>query len=173
MPAGPFDLVYESIVLFHVQRTRDVVKLIYEALAPGGYFWSKDMHPMIRTAIPHAAYLRLFGWVDTAMAKIGGHVDIVDELPPILTDLGFTNIRKEKEIQPIGNVSIEGRITMAVNLGALFNARKLASKFTQIPEIEFEKTYRELIEAMMAPGGPRGEYLYINTLAQRPATTNS
>ncbi len=168
LPKGPFDLIYESIVLFHVPRTQDVVKHIYEALAPGGYFWSKNMHPTIRTAINHPAYLRLFGWVDAAMTRIGAHVDIVEELPDILLETGFSNIRKEREIQAIGNVSMEGRLMMSVNLGALYNARKLASRVTQTPESELEKTYKELCDAMMAPDGPHGEYLYINTIAQRP-----
>ncbi len=169
LPAGPFDLIYESLVLLHVAKTAQTVKLAYDALRPGGYFWSKEFHPMVRTAVNHPAYLRLMDWMNTSMARIGGHLEIATELPDVLAAAGFTNFRKEEQILPLGNMNAEARITMSVNLGAIYNARKLVSKMLQIPESEIEKNYKELVDSMMAPGGPKGEYLYINTIAQRPA----
>ena len=169
LPAGPFDLVFESLVLLHVPKTAQTIQHVFSVLKPDGYFWSKEFHPMIRTAVNHPAYTRLMGYMDTTMSRIGGHIDIAVELPGVLAAAGFTNIRKQEKILPLGNINTEARIIMAVNLGAIYNARKLVSKMLQVPEGEIERSYKELVDSMMAPGGPKGEYLYIDTVAQRPA----
>jgi 2-polyprenyl-3-methyl-5-hydroxy-6-metoxy-1,4-benzoquinol methylase len=171
LPAGPFDLIFESIVLMHVPNTGKVLKLVYDALKPEGYLWCKDLHASIETAVPHPAYDRLGGWMGLTMDRIGAHWRIGAEMPDILTAAGFTNLKVEREVQTLGTRTPDERITMAVNLGALYNARKLITRVLQVPEAEIEKAYKEVLDAMMAPGGPRGDYVYMHTVAQRPATT--
>jgi hypothetical protein len=57
---------------------------------------------------------------------------------------------------------------MAINLGAIYNARKLMTRVLQVPEVEIEQTYKELLGVMMAPNGPRGDFTYVNRISQRP-----
>lgn len=172
LPAGPFDLVYESIVLQHVPGTPKVLNAIYNVLKPGGYLWTKDLHTSYITAIDHPAWKRLMDWLVLAADKIGAPWRIGSELPPILTAAGFTVLRSEKEVYPVGNISTEGRISMSINFGAVYNARKMISKVLPVTESDIEQAYKELIGVMLAPNGPQSEYLYINTISQRPETVN-
>ncbi len=168
LPNGPFDLVYASVVLMHVPNTAKVLKLVYEALRPEGYFWSKDHHASMATAVDHPAFKRLGDWMGATVDRIGGHWRIGAELADILSTAGFTNVRAEKEIYTLGNKTSEERITMSINLGALYNSRKLTNRILGVPESDVEKAYKEVLDAMMAPDGPRGDFLYMNTIGQRP-----
>jgi len=47
LPDGSFDLIYASVALMYVQQIDKALKMIYEALNPGGYAWLKDVHPNI------------------------------------------------------------------------------------------------------------------------------
>jgi SAM-dependent methyltransferase len=170
LPAGPFDLVYESLVLMHIPGTKQIIKSVYDVLKPGGLLWTKDLHPNMETAVDHPAFARLSKWMGTAMDRIGAPWRIGGELAPILTDARFKIIRTEEETYTLGTRSTEERITMAINLGAIYNARKLMTRVLQVPEIEMENAYKEIVAAMMAPNGPRGNFTYMNVISQRPET---
>ncbi|MFI5952593.1 class I SAM-dependent methyltransferase [Cryptosporangium sp. NPDC051539] len=54
LPDGPFDLVYARLLLFHLPERADVVKRLWEAVAPGGHLVVHDYdlsavstHPML------------------------------------------------------------------------------------------------------------------------------
>ena len=76
----------------------------------------------------------------------------------------------QTEVYPVGNMSVEGRISLSVNVGAVYNARKMIIKVLPVSESDIEQAYREVLAAMLAPDGPKGEYHYMNTIAQRPKT---
>jgi SAM-dependent methyltransferase len=172
LPTGPFDLVYASLVLMHIPGTPGIIKSVYDVLKPGGLLWTKDLHPNMETALDHPAFARLSKWMGTAMDRIGAPWRIGGELAPILSNTGFKILRTEEEIYTLGIRSAEERITMAINLGALYNARKLMTRVLQVPEIEMENAYKELVAAMMAPNGPRGNFVYMNVVSQRPTTSD-
>lgn len=168
LPMGPFDLVYGSMVLFHVSNTTKVVELIFSVLKPGGYFWSKDLDVSEMPVPGHPSFNRMAELFLPVHKLLGGHATIVQELPDILRGTGFTNVKTERETYPFGNTSPEGRIVMAVNLGAFYNARKIVSKLNQIPESDVEKVYKEACDSLMAANAPTGRYNYGNTLGRRP-----
>ena len=168
LPAGPFDLVYESMVLLHLPGTPKLIKAIYDVLKPGGYLWAKGLDNGILTGVNDPAYMRMCTWLANAMEKVNQPWNIASNLAPILTAAGFNVLRSESESYPIGNMSAEARITMAVNLGAIYNARPIINRMLQVPLPEIEHTYKELVATMMAPGGPRGVFSYVNNVARRP-----
>src|SRR5262249_55626604 len=156
LPSGPFDLVYESLVLMHIPGTPKIIKSIFDVLKPGGRLWTKDLHPNMETAVDHPAFERLSKWMGTTMDRIGAPWRIGGELAPLLTNTGFKILKTDEEIYTLGTRSAEERVTMAINLGALYNARKLMARVLQVPEIEMENAYKQIVAAMLAPGGPRG-----------------
>ena len=107
-------------------------------------------------------------WLVNAADKIGMPWRIGSDLPPLLAAAGFTVLRTQTEVYQVGNMSVEGRICLSVNVGAVYNARKMIVKVLPISESDIEQAYREVLAAMMAPDGPKGEYHYMNTISQRP-----
>ena len=168
LPAGPFDLIYTSMVLFHVPNTEKVLKLAYEALKPGGYFWSKDLDVSVMPIPGHPIFLRMGELFLPVHKMLGGHATISQELPGLLRQSGFSQVATEQEVYPFGYNSPAGRLVMAVNLGAFYNARHILSKANQMPLTEIEKFYREACDTLLAPNAPTGQYRYANTVGRRP-----
>jgi len=173
LPAGPFDLVYESLVFQHLHNMSQALKAAYDVLKPGGFLWMKDLDIHLDTVVDHPAYKRLAGWVVSVMDMAGQDWRITANLAPALNAVGLNLLRSEQELYPMGNLNVNGRITMAIHLGAYHNGRKAISRFLKVPESDIVDTYKEIVDAMLAPGGPSGNFKYVNTVSQRPATVAS
>jgi ubiquinone/menaquinone biosynthesis C-methylase UbiE len=170
LPPGPFDVVYESMSLLHIRNPGQVIQLAFQVLKPGGVLWLKEGDARgIMTAFTHPAYKSLFDLFVSSMAKMGADASVAMRLPELLGKVGFTDIKTEAETYPIGNTSTEARITLALLLGVLYNARMMMSKVQNIPVSEIEKMYRSLLDVVMAPGGPTGQSPFSNIIARRPA----
>ncbi len=168
LPAGPFDLVYESLAFQHLRGLPQMLKAVYDVLSPGGFLWMKDLEVNFETYVDHPAYKRFAGWGVKMLDMSGQDWRFSANLAPILTSAGLNPIRSEVELYPIGNIDTNARITMAVHLGAFYNSRKAISRFLNVPAEEIVKTHMEIVEAMLAPGGPTGIWKYVNTVSQKP-----
>jgi SAM-dependent methyltransferase len=172
LPAGPFDLIYVSTVLIHTHQPKHVVAMAYERLRPAGYLWVKDFDPAIFTDPLQQAYcggkylamLRLL--MDTVQA-IGGNPYCVNDLPSWMSEIGFVNIRREQERNPIGGRDEIGRTIMALGLGAFYNARSVISKVQGVPEYDLVQMYSEVIDEAMKDKEPSSTWV-ANVIAQKP-----
>src|SRR5262249_32506342 len=106
-------------------------------------------------------------------SKLGNDIFLSKGLPDLLQKSGFGDVRVEEELLPMGNIGPDGRIMMAIGLGVMYNARKMISKFTQVPESDLENLYRNTVQALLAPEAPTGHVPFKNILARRPTTADS
>jgi SAM-dependent methyltransferase len=169
LPAGPFDLIYASLVLLHIREYEQVVREAYGALAPGGMLWVKDLHPAIETALPHPTYQRAMGLTYATLEAIGAHPYLGRELPGHLEQFGFEAIRVEVETYPLGGTTPSGQAALGILLGAIYNARQLVSRIQGVPENEIVKMYVEIGEFARGNAMPVGLLQLSNVLARRPA----
>lgn len=169
LPPGPFDLVYASMVLVHTSELARVVALVYAALAPGGTFWVKDMHPTIVEAGLHPDYQSLFRGVLAATKSAGLHPYIWAELPALLTATGFTAIRQEEgEVYPLGGASLEGEISLADAIAVFRNARHFVNRMEGTPVDDILRRCDIVIADAQAQAPTFGTMPFINILARRP-----
>ncbi len=169
-PAGVFDLIHCSLILLHLRRPEETVRRAYAALAPGGYLWIKELHPSIEHALITPAYRQLMGWTYAAMARIGAHPYLAQELPAVLPAAGFTELHTEIEEYPLGGQTAAGRAMLGVLLAVPYNARALLAQVHGVPE----STVLALTEQASAWARSRPEQVgtlrVVNLIARRPAT---
>jgi 2-polyprenyl-3-methyl-5-hydroxy-6-metoxy-1,4-benzoquinol methylase len=168
LPAGPFDLVYNSLVLLHLREPAQVIQAVYQVLQPGGYIWIKDLHPTWATAMNHRSYRRLADLTASLMETIGAHPFLLNELPHLLTAAGFVDIRQELEEYPLGGATPEGQAFLATQLGVFYNARAMMSKLHKVPESEIERLYLDVCNAALRSTKEVGTESVANLIARRP-----
>jgi SAM-dependent methyltransferase len=168
LPPGPFDLIYAGLLLLHVRQPARVIENAYTALAPGGYLWIKEGHPSIMTAIDDPAYRRLFELLVATMTAIGAHPLVFNDLPAFLQAAGFEAPRIELEQYPLGGATLEGRATLGILLGAIYNARGAISRLQQISEREIIDLYSRVSARARSATEPIGTLTNANVIARRP-----
>jgi len=169
LAAGPFDLIYASVVMIHTQQPAAVLKLAYEALGSGGTIWIKDLHLDIIKAFDNPDYLQLATMFFDTLAKIGVHPYIATEIPALLTAAGFSGLHSEIEHYPFGGSSKDGQVMLAITLGAFYNARTMVSKMNGVPVSELEQMYVGILNEAMQREQPIGNSPFINVIARKPA----
>jgi SAM-dependent methyltransferase len=169
LPPGPFDLIYASMALSHMRDLAHVVGLIYNALAPGGTLWVKDLHPQYLEGFTHPECQELNRLMFTAVQRVGGHPYVSVELPDLLTAAGFTDLRGEPEFHPLGGETLEGEIGMADLIAVYRNSRRMVSGVMGVPEQEILGKCAQLTAEAQAGPVSFGEGRFINLLAHRPA----
>ncbi len=170
LPPGRFDLVYASVVMIHTRAHQRIAELVKDSLAPGGHFWVKDLDAEgVINAYDHPSYKKVAGmWFET-LALVGAHPYITDELPGLLQQVGFDDIKREDEIYPLGGDREEGRTMLAITMGAVYNGRGLMSKVMGMPEQDIVRLYLDVINAATLTTGEIGAEKMVNVIARRPA----
>ncbi len=103
LPAGPFDLIYASVIFIHTRRLAQVVELAQAALQPGGYLWVKEVHPKVSEPTSSAEYKELNTIILAALARLGNHPQAAAELLALLPQAGFDQVQHfEDEVYPLG-----------------------------------------------------------------------
>lgn len=169
LPSGPFDLVYASVVMCHIQDLAAVVNLVYATLAPGGIFWIKDTHPRAPERATQPDHKYLVEHFFTAMQKAGAHPRMGEEVPALLTAAGFTDIRVlEDEVYPMGGDTLEGESMLADWVVGARTARVMLTRMTGSPEEEILGHAESLAAAAQASPQAISSVPMINILARRP-----
>ncbi len=168
LPAGPFDLIYASMVLLHVRDYEKVLTQAYASLAPGGWLWIKDLHPAIELAVPHPAYRRAMGLTYATLEAIGAHPYLARDLPAQLRTFGFAEVQMELEEYPLGGATRGGQAALGILLGAIYNARQLVSRVQNVPESEIVQMYMEIGEFARGAATTVGTLQLANMLTRRP-----
>src|SRR5579859_700585 len=158
LPAGPFDLIYISLVLLHTHLPAKILELAYAVLRPGGQIWIRDLVGIDDSiaAIDHPAYHRLAELVFQAHTAIGGNSDIMLLLPGLLTAAGFVDIRQVYEEYPMGGPTAEGQAMLASTLGVYYNARPMVSKTLKVAMSELERLHGEVCNLALRSPQPIG-----------------
>lgn len=170
LPAGPFDLIYAAFVLFSTPHPARVIELAYQALRPGGYLWIKDVPTDYAQAIDHRSYRKLAEMTNQALAAIGAHPNIMNEVKGLLPAAGFVDLREEEEYYGLGGTSEEGQAMLAAQLGVFHNARAVISKVHRVPESEIERLYLDVCTAALRSSKELGTERLVNIVARRPAS---
>lgn len=169
LPPGPFDLAYASLVFLYLTDHARAVELIYNALAPGGTLWIKDLNTNSSEYTGDPEYQYLTGNLFASMRKAGYHVDTITDLPPVLTAAGFTDIQLHTdESCPLGGPSIEGESFLINTIAGLHASRKLISRMQGIPEEDIEASLDRFAAAAQATPEPLTTHRPVNILARRP-----
>lgn len=169
LPNEQFDLIYAAFIFLHTRQPQRVVQLCYAATQPGGYLWVKDGDPLAEVASSDQDYTTLLKVVSATMLKIGAHPYVANELPPLLTEVGFSNLQTHRESYPLGGNTQAGRAALASILGAIYNGRAVMSKFSGVPEAELEQRYVNVINRAVSHDQEIGVIPSLNIIAQRPA----
>jgi ubiquinone/menaquinone biosynthesis C-methylase UbiE len=166
LPDGPFDLIYASVVFSYLRQPEKALKLIYDALAPGGYVWIKEVEQKtFREALDDPIYRRIVQLAYDSLKKVSTHPNLEEELPMLLLNAGFRDLRRVKEIYDMSNGSLSGRIALSNVFGAIYNLRKAISMMQGIPEEEYLKMHAEL---SARANTLKGRIIYSNIIARRP-----
>lgn len=172
LPPASFDLIYASTVLIHTHQPKHVIELAWQHLTPGGHLWVKDFDPAIfadhaMQAYCGGKYLAMLRLLMDTVQVIGGNPYCVSHLPTWMREIGFVNVRHEREENPIGGRDEVGRTIMALGLGAFYNARSVVSKVQGIPEYDLVQMYSEVINEAMKDKEPSRTWV-ANVIAQKP-----
>lgn len=168
LPAGPFDLVYGSVVMVHTHQPQRVVDLVYQALRPGGHFWTKDPDRSFMTGLDEPTMQRLVQMLWDTIAGIGAHPHITDELPAIMTNAGFGDIKEEKEYYQVGGQTEEGRVMYGICIGSFHSARSRIAKVLGSSEAEIDKLCVESVNRVMSGAVQLGMTGALNIIARKP-----
>jgi SAM-dependent methyltransferase len=169
VPEGPFDLIYASLSLSHTRNPVGMIPMLYEALAPGGYLWIKDLGPNMEQVGTHPAYQKLVQLTFSALAALGAHMQVVEELRPHLLAAGFTEVRHETESYPLGGASLAGQAILVNMLAVCYSAQMATQKVHKLADNEI----RTLCFAISNDAYQRTEDLgtcpFTNLIVRRPA----
>jgi ubiquinone/menaquinone biosynthesis C-methylase UbiE len=169
MPAGPFDLVYISMVLMYVRELEPLMERIYEQMAPGGTIWVKDLYPNLTDEVSQPDAQFLTQNLVNMIRRIGQPGFVGEVLPPILRQVGFTDIRVEgDESYEFGGDSVEGEISTTDLIATMRSARKLISRVMNISEEAILHHCDALVAASQARDQDFGRFHNVNIVARRP-----
>jgi hypothetical protein len=145
-----------------------LVPALYAALRPGGVLWIKDKGPDMAQAGTHPAYQQLVRWCFSALEALGGHIQIIAELRPLLARAGFREERLEVEAYPLGGPSAVGR-AMLSNMLHLFAATQPAvTRVHQVPASEIQALSGAVAQAARQSRAALGICPFSNLLVRRP-----
>ncbi len=167
--AGPFDLVYASLILLHTRQPEKVVGNVFAALNPGGYFWAKEGSTQAIELTDEPNLKELYQLMAKAMTTIGVRPNIGGELPGLLAEAGYEQVRQETEVYALGGQSQAGQVMFAVTVGAMYNARTMVSKISGVPVSELEQMYVGILNEAMQREQPIGNSPFINVIARKAA----
>lgn len=125
LPAGPFDLVFASTIAVHLSMPAKLVAAAYQVLHPGGWLWVRDLHRNLAETNYHPSFNRLMYLFLDTLAKLGASPYVMDTMPQMMSDAGFTAVRSEREVGEIGGSTPVGVAALGVAIGAAYNARHL------------------------------------------------
>jgi ubiquinone/menaquinone biosynthesis C-methylase UbiE len=170
LPPGPFDLAYASLVFLYLTDIPRTVERIYQALAPGGTLWIKDLNTGSSEYTSDPEYQYLTSNLFASLRKAGYHVDTTTDLPPLLASAGFTDIQlHHDEAYPMGGRSIEGESFLINTISGLHASRKLISRMMDLPEEDIEASLNRFAAAAQSRPDPITYHRPVNILARRPA----
>jgi SAM-dependent methyltransferase len=170
LPSGPFDLIYASLSLAHLHRPAVLVPALYAALAPGGVLWIKDKGPDMAQAGTHPAYQQLVRWCFSALAALGGHLDIIAELRPLLARAGFREEHWEVEAYPLGGRSATGRAMLSNVLHLFAATQPVITRVHQVSAQEIAALSVTVAQAARQSAEPLGICPFSNLVVRRPGT---
>jgi SAM-dependent methyltransferase len=168
LPPGPFDLIYASLSLSHLRQPAALVPLLYQALGPGGVLWIKDLGSGMEQAARHPLYEQLIKLCFSALAALGGHMQVIAELRPLLIDAGFTDPHLEIETYPLGGSSAGGRSILANMLRLFYTTRQAISRVHGMPESEIEAMCASISRDALHSDQEIGTAPFSNLLVRRP-----
>ncbi len=97
LPPGPFDLVYGAVPLSCIMYPTRVLDLAYEALAPGGTLWLREVRAGLARVLRPAAGGAPGSLVEATLARLGAHAGLIDDLPALLAAAGFVRVQPVPE----------------------------------------------------------------------------
>lgn len=122
LPAGPFDLVYTAVVLYHVPDLARAVALVHDVLAPGGVFWIREPHPRL-----------------PERATQPDHQYIAEQFCPRRAEAGRPSRRRRRGAAPadrLGGMTTEGEALLANWIAGTRGAAQMLSQLTGSPAEE-------------------------------------
>lgn len=170
LPAGPFDLVLMSLVLLHTHDVSALLNRAYAVLRPGGTLWVIDN---IETSGPNSyvAQSEIFRLLFTTLERIGGHPNILAELPQLAMNAGFTDYQRRETMSdhPMYTTSIAERTQVnAAGLGAIYNARPAISQVMGVPLARLDQMFAETTNFLMAERASETPPLFGVATARKP-----
>ncbi|HMA37437.1 MAG TPA: class I SAM-dependent methyltransferase [Chloroflexia bacterium] len=169
LPPGPFDLIYASLSLSHLRNPVGLVPRLVQALAPGGYLWIKDLGPDMEHAGTHPAYQQLVRLCFSALATLGAHMQVIDELRPPLLAAGLAPVQEEIEAYPLGGLSAAGRAILTNMLSIFYVSRQAISRVHHLPEQEVSALCFAVSRAALETEHELGTCPFANLILQRPS----
>lgn len=170
LPAGSFDLILASYILTHVRDTQQMLRTIYAALNAGGHLWIREANPKLRDGFDSESFRRLADMFYGAIQKMGGHPDLVNRLPEMMTAAGFDQIKEEQEVYVMGGPSADGKVTMGVVVGLFYGSRQWMAKMAGVPVDEVERLYVQVLNDASSQEQAVGQQIVPNIIARRPLT---
>jgi SAM-dependent methyltransferase len=97
LPPGPFDLVYGAVPLSHIKYPTRVLDLAFEALAPGGTLWLREVREGLTRVLRPVDWCAPGNLVEATLARLGAHAGLSDDLPALLAAAGFVRVQAVPE----------------------------------------------------------------------------
>ncbi|MDX3521958.1 methyltransferase [Streptomyces scabiei] len=101
-PPGPFDLVHARLVLVHVADRERALRVMTEALRPGGWLLLEDADPALQPLIcpdesgpPQRLANKLRHGFRALLAERGAELSYGRRLPRLLREAGLTDVRAD------------------------------------------------------------------------------
>jgi len=163
LPAGPFDLIYASMLFLHLGNPEKTLRNCFDALAPGGTLWIKESGDFDVEGRP--AFKR---WVDmtmSAMAKMGRKLLIAKNLEETMTQVGFTEVREVNEHYDLNDNTLAGRVMLSVTLASCYNTIPMLNKIEKVPTEELLALHTKVREELESKAANAN---LPNIIARRP-----
>ncbi len=143
LPRGPFDVALASLLLMHTTRPQQVIQHIYDQLGSRGSLCVIELDPNLPARAEFGPdYQRLCELLYTALGRMGVHPYIMNELPGLLANAGFTDYTRRDTATDhpiVTHNQTEAMWAQAAGIGAIYNARFGISAATAVPVSEIER----------------------------------
>ena len=123
-----------------------------------------------------ASATELFRLLWTALGRIGGHPDILAELPALLASLGFVDFARRETAQDhpaVCHTPQEYMQLRAAGLGAIYNAKPLIAKVLGVPMDHLNALFVEMTNDMMQAIWTEVTPIFGVVTARKPDTAES
>lgn len=171
LPPGPYDLVLMSLILAHTQRPQAVLERAYEVMRPGATLWIMDASELMAGDGTDSASDQLFQLLIDTMQKIGVHPNIIDELPELMKQAGFTAYTRHDtdSDHPLASHNRDERMQVnAAALGAIYAARPLIARVQGIPISRLDALFVELTNDLMSSQEVSSRRFFAVVIAKKP-----
>ena len=165
LPAGPFDMVYSSLVVQHLQHPMGMILKAFDVLRPGGVLWLREMQGTWNEALNHPDALWFTDQIFRFQMTIGAQPFISPQLPHLMTGAGFTNIQTHPEDHPMSARAGVQQLALDTLLGLFKNASIPLSEVNRVAEYEFKTRLNRLLADQETLNG---ELPLVNVIGFKP-----